>query len=142
LEADRELSLLRQAYVEGYLDPREAALDLKWKQKVKWTLEWLERRNLNEIRKLQHDINCSLMDYFTGDRAIDLHWDQAHQIQNRIRKALMPWVEIEEAAISRKSFYEMVDTWKRIFGDPKDPEVAAKINKTAAALMEMAAKTW
>lgn len=126
--------------MEGNLRPEEAdTFDPRWWRKVKWTVDWIAGRNMNEIRKLRHDLNCALLDYFTGERAIDIHWEQAVGIQNLVQKHTMPWRDAMEAGLSRKRIHEMVDTWKTIYGDPKDPDVADRIRKTADYLLSQVA---
>ena len=126
--------------MEGYLDPADADIrDHKWWIKVRWTLDWLEAKHRTEVRKLQHDLNCAMLDYFTGDRALDLHWDQALSIQNAIKKYNLPWAAEEEEVIRHRAFNDLFDLWKRMFGDPVDPAVRKKINYTAEALMTQAA---
>src|SRR5262245_27654255 len=133
---------MRQACIEGYLDHADAnILDRTWMAKAKMTLDWLEHKNRVEVSKLQHELNCSLLSYAAGDRAVDLHWHQAVELQNSVRKAILPWVPEEEAKVMRKTVYDMVDTWKKIYGDPNDPTVSAKIDATVAELMKQAAKT-
>lgn len=141
MERDRGLSLLRQAFVEGNLRPEEAdTFDPRWWRKVKWTIDWLAGRNMNEVRKLRHALNCGLIDYFAGEKALDLHWEQAVEIQNLVQKDLMPWRAAMDAKVSRKKIHEMIETWKSIYGDPDDPEVSERIQKTADHLMSQAAK--
>lgn len=120
--------------------PEEAdTFDPRWWRKVRWTIDWIAGRNMNELRKMRHDLNCALLDYFAGERALDLHWEQAVEIQNLVQKHTMPWREATEAKLSRKKVHEMVETWKTIFGDPDDPEVAERIRYTADHLMRQVA---
>lgn len=130
--------MLRQAFVEGNLNAADSKPDdPNWWRKVKFTIEWLNIKNLNELRKLRHDMNCSLLDYLTDDKALDMHWEQAINIQNIIQKDTMPWRQEIEIGLSRKSVRTMVEQWKAIYGDPNDPEVADKIQKTAEHLLKM-----
>lgn len=140
MDRDRGLSLLRQAFVEGSLRPEEAdTFDPRWWRKVKWTIDWLAARNMNEVRKMRHDLNCSLLDYSAGDRALDLHWEQAVEIQNLVQKDLMPWREPMDGRLSRRAVNEMAEMWKSIYGNPEDSEVAERIRKTADHLISQAA---
>ena len=132
--------MLRQAFVEGNLRPEEAnTFDPRWWRKVKWTTDWLAGRNMNELRKLRHDMNCALLNYFAGERALDLHWEQAVGIQNLVQKETMPWREAMEVSMSRSKIHEMSEMWRTIYGDPNDPEVAERIQKTAEHLLASAA---
>lgn len=89
---------------------------------------------------LRHDMNCALLTYFAGEKVIDLHWEQAVEIQNLVQKVTMPWREAMEAHLSRKKIHEMIETWKSIYGDPNDPEVAERIRNTADHLLSQVAK--
>lgn len=131
----RELSLLRQAHLEGFLDCREArVLDRQWWRKVHWTLDWLEDQNRNQLRKLSHELNCSLLDYFTGDKSVDLHWDQALDIQARISKTLLPWERQRAEGYSRNQFKDLVKLWEVVFGKRNDAKTEEKIRHTVKVL--------
>lgn len=141
MERDRELSLLRQAHFEGYLDCKEARLsDRKWWRKAHWAMDWAEKRNRNELRRLFHEHNASMLDYFTGEKAMDLHWEQAVQIQNRYAKAILPWEKVGKQLFSRRRFDEMVALWEAVWGKRSDPEVQQRIQWTAEQLNAIAAK--
>lgn len=133
---DRRLSLIRQAQVEGFIDcSRAQPSDRNWWYQLDLTLDWIEARNRNEIRKLKHDINCALLTYMAGERALELHWEQAHELQRNYAKTIIPWQTFEKARFSRQVFHEMVDLWKQAFGDPADKSVQDKINKTVNFLL-------
>lgn len=135
------MSLLRQAHVEGLLDCREARqLDRNWHTRLNWTLDWVEERNRNEVRRLRHEMNCALLNYSANQEAVDLHWDQAHAIQGWIAGSLLPWEKGTRARLIRERAKEMTELWKKVWGDPKDPDVARKIQQTADALNAMAAE--
>lgn len=140
MERDRGLSLLRQAHIEGFLDCREARLfDRNWWLRVKWTLDWVERRNRNEVRRLRHELNCALLDYFTGDELVDLHWDQALTLEQSVAKVLLPWEKHKKKRLTRRQFHDLVEMWRAAWGSEKDPAVAEKIQRTAEHLRRMAA---
>lgn len=132
---------MRQAHFEGYLDCKEARLlDRNWWRKARWAMDWAEKRNRNELRQLYHEHNAAMLDYLTGERAMDLHWDQAIQIQNRYAKALLPWEKHNKQKFSRRKFDEMVSLWENIFGKREDPETQRKIQWTTEQLYAMADK--
>jgi hypothetical protein len=134
LARDRVLSLLRQAYVEKWLDPNEADFSYKWWLKAKLVTDWLEKKNQNTVWLMQHDLNCALLDYFTGDKALDLHWDQALTLQHSVKQSLLPWLSDAEQELSKRRAKDLTDMWKAIYGDPNSPETKELINKTVEAL--------
>jgi hypothetical protein len=133
------LNLLRQAYVEGHLDPKEAKpFDRKWWLKVRYTLDWLEQKNRNEIRKLKHDLQCGMINYMAGQKAIDLHWDQAHVMQRFIHKSLLPWVKFLGGKMSRRQLKELKAHWEAVWGPMGDKKTLLEINRTVEHLMKIA----
>jgi hypothetical protein len=127
--------LLRQAHVEGLINCRDAELlDPKWWLKLHWTLDWLEQKNHVEVIKLQHSMHCSLLDYFTGDEAVNLHWDQAISLQHRVSMLLLPWIKYSGGKLKRREFKKLVDLWCSVFGDYRDPQVQERIDRTVKSL--------
>lgn len=103
-------------------------------------MDWVERRNRNELRRLFHDHNISLLDYFAGEQALDLHWDQAVQIQNRYAKAIIPWEKHGKQRFSRHRFNEMIELWESVWGKRADPDTQKRIQWTADQLNALAAQ--
>lgn len=127
---DRQLSLLNQAFIEGFLDPKEARIgDRIWDLKSGWTLDWIENRNRNKIRELKHEMNAALLSYQSSKEAVDMHWDQAKVLQGNIKKTLIPWEQLD-SSLAVDEIKSMKDQWTSIWGDPKDPKVAAEIERT------------
>lgn len=103
-------------------------------------MDWAEIRNRNELRRLYHEHNVAMLDYFTGERAMDLHWDQAVQIQTRYAKAILPWEKHGKQKFSRRRFDEMIQLWEAVWGKRNDPETQKRIQWTADQLNAMAAQ--
>jgi len=103
-------------------------------------MDWVEKRNRNEIRQLYHEHNSALLDYFTGEDALNLHWDQAVQIQNRFAKAIIPWEKHGKQRFSRRTFKDMLKLWEMVWGKLTDPEVQKRIQWTADQLNALAEK--
>jgi hypothetical protein len=101
-------------------------------------MDWAEKRNRNEVRRLYHEHNVAMLDYFTGERAMDLHWEQSLQIQNRFAKAIIPWEKYGKQKFSRSRFNDMVRLWETVFGKLADPETQKRIEHTAQQLSEIA----
>jgi hypothetical protein len=126
--------------MRGLVDFRAARpLDRDWWMAVAWALAWLEQRLYCETAELKYQLHVGLLDYRLTERAFDHHWDQAQALQQLIHNAKLPWLKIE-AGVSKTAIASMEQTWKAIFGDPADPEVARKIEETAAALRGRAAR--
>jgi hypothetical protein len=121
------------------LDCREARLsDRSWWRKAHWAMAWVEKRNRNEVRKLSHDHNAALLNYAAGNKAIELHWEQALQIQSRIKQSLLPWEKERDKQMSKQRFNAMVELWEKVWGDQSDPETQKRIQWTADQLNAMA----
>jgi hypothetical protein len=121
------------------LDCREARLsDRSWWRKAHWAMAWVEKRNRNEVRKLSHDHNAALLNYTAGNKAIELHWEQALQIQSRIKQSLLPWEKERDKQMSKQRFNAMVELWEKVWGDQSDPETQKRIQWTADQLNAMA----
>lgn len=138
MESNRGLSLLRQAHCEGRIDLRDAEpLDSRWWKKVLWTLDWVDRENQNRISDLKHRLHCSLLNYLSGEKAVSLHWDQATEHIRRIIRNLFPYLK---GGTRREEIESMANQWKQIWGDPRDPKVAAEIQRTVEHLLSMGPK--
>jgi hypothetical protein len=51
-----------------------------------------------------------------------------------LERALLPWEEGETRGRLARSAADMSASWKRIYGDPADPEVARRIARTIQAI--------
>jgi hypothetical protein len=100
-------------------------------------MDWVEKRNRNELRQLFHDHNAAMLDYFCGERAMDLHWEQAVQIQNRYAKAILPWEKHDKKKFSRRSFDSMIELWESVWGKRDDPETQKRIQWTVEQMNAM-----
>jgi hypothetical protein len=139
LEDGRGLILLREAHVRKLIDFREAKfLDRNWWLSAGWVLEWLEKELYGEVYGLKYALHLALLEYALEQRTFDLHWEQAQDFQARIIRHKLPWLKIEHGP-SQQEVKSMAAKWAEIFGDPNDPEVAQKIEATAAALRSGAA---
>jgi hypothetical protein len=87
--------------------------------------------------KLKYELNVAVLDYAIEQKTFDLHWDQAQELQTIINQRLLPWMD-HQKGISRQEVKDLAKSWAKAFGDPREPEVAARIEATAAALRKMA----
>lgn len=139
MEGNRGLILLRQAYLTGVLKPGEARpLDCNWWRRVRWTLQYLEDQNWVQYWRTVHALHAGALEYTAGTDCFDTHWDQALELESKIKKVLLPWLKEDQ---KRKEIYRsMADEWVRMYGNPSDPEVYKKIEATCLAMIETAAK--
>jgi hypothetical protein len=92
-----------------------------------------------DLCKLKYELNVALLDYALENKTFELHWDRAQELQGIMNQMLMPWLEHQKGP-SRQEVRDMAKMWEKVFGDPRDPAVAARIETTARALRSMAEK--
>lgn len=138
MAADRDLTLLCQAFLDGDLRPEEACrLDRRSRQKIRFTLDFLESRRWHDYLGHLYDLQLRVLDYNTGSQCFDTHWDQAIELQSKLRKELLPWLRGDPR---QSAWRQMYDIWKENFGDPNDQAVKARIAETITAMMLAAAE--
>jgi hypothetical protein len=141
LAGDRELNLLRQAYLEGHLQPHEARpSDRLWWRKLDWIFAYLEDRNRLAYRQVIHSLHAGALDYTAKNNAFDHHWKQAIALEEKIRDALLPW---DRGVVSRRRGHgvkALADSWKTLFGDYNDPAIQQKVLQTIQAMYRRAAQ--
>jgi len=141
LEGDRGLALLRQAHVEGKIDLSLAdPLDRNWWRKVRWTIGWLEKENLNRVSQLRYQLSCALLAHSKNNRGIRKQWDTAVKLQNLMARRLFPWRGQQlELGTSTDQIRRLDEMWREIWGNPEDPETAKAIEETVRSLNKMVA---
>lgn len=123
---------MRQAHVERRFDFRGADFfDRWWWHRLHWTLEGLEAENANRVETIRQNLHAGAITYGAGQEVFDCHWNQAQELNRRIYNRLFPWAK-KAARNERK---QMAELWKKVWGDPADPEVQQKIEDTAAQLL-------
>jgi hypothetical protein len=103
-------------------------------------MSWAEKRNRNELRHLFHEHNAAMLNYLNGERAMDLHWEQALQIQARYAKAIIPWEKHSQQKFSRRQFNDMIAMWESVWGKRDAPETQQLIQWTVDQLKELTEK--
>lgn len=119
-----------QAAARGAVDFGKAdVLDRDWWRRLWLVLDQVEADSVVRVRALQHAQHAAALDYHSGEKAFDKHWDGCNEATNQIRAILLPWLGEGEGAGDA-----LRQAWVNKYGDPSDPEVAAKISSTAAML--------
>lgn len=112
-------------------------LDRAWWRRAGWALDHLEAEAAVRVFELKHTLHCGVISYSAAVEAFEKHWDQAVELQDRVRRELFPWVEVE--ADRRTNINKMSDGWQSIFGKADDPDTEARIRATCDALVARAA---
>lgn len=132
MESDRGAALIIQAAVKGVIDFSKAnTSDRLWWHKLKWILNGIENENINKIQELKFHLNASVLSYKDEEKQFEHHWEKANEHITYLYNGLFTW---NKQAIEKKNVQKMhealVNEWKRRFGDPNDPKVAAAIKLT------------
>lgn len=102
-------------------------LDRKFWVKTALILDHLENEADARVAESRLRINAAAM----AQGNFDHYFSRANDLMLRIRGDLQPWlyVDVDPAAIAE----QMQAEYTAVFGDPKDPVYAAKIEATIAA---------
>lgn len=97
-------------------------------------LDFVEQQNFLRVASLEHDLHCGAITYLAGEKPFEIHWEQALELQSKVRAELFPW---QQADGGRKSAYKrMHDAWERAYGSLSDPETQKKITAAVAKMNE------
>lgn len=142
MERDRGAALIKQAAYKGVIDFSKAKpSDRLWWLKLRWTLDELEKENVRYIQEMQFAQNIAVLNYLSDEKQFKHHWERALNLTTSIYNGLFPWnQQAEQQADLEKEYDGLVKQWKDTFGDPNDPEVAAKIKSTCDLLMKQGKK--
>lgn len=121
-----------QAAYRGIIDFSEARpSDRWWWFRLKWLLNELEADNERKIMEMHYALNVSVLDYETEEKIFSHHLERANELLRKMYNSLFGW---NKQAVNKKDnqklYADLIEEWKRRFGDPKDPIVAAQIAKT------------
>lgn len=146
MERDRGAALIKQAAFEGVVDFSKARpSDRDWWMRLRWLLDELEKENLRRVQELQLKLNFAVLDYNTDpEKQFDYHWNRSNEFITKIYNGLFPWEAKKFVPAARNAvnneYKSLVNEWKRRFGDPNDPKVAAGINSLYERLVKSKAK--
>jgi len=130
------VSLLQQAHFDGDINLGEARpFDRHWRIKLVWTLDAVERRNFKQLSMMQHDLHCGAVTYLAGQKTLDTHWNQAIDLQSRVKKLLFPWLEVgDNTAVYKR----LTTAWEHTYGRLDDPETQRKLDEAVSQLRKRA----
>jgi hypothetical protein len=122
--------ILRAAAVQGLDVSKARFFDRHWWIKVRLLTDHFERDLLAQAYLMHHASQCALL--ASGQEKAGDIWEAMEALANRMIRMTMPWLNLETKADKRR---QIVENWKKIYGDPSDPKMAAKIRATAMALI-------
>ncbi len=130
----RWLNLLLEAQLRGHLDFSEARpLDRDWQLKARWTLDWIEQQLLVAALDRKRQVSLAAVACpGTPAETIRRHWDIALETQAAALRSQLPWLAPEPTTAVVTT--GLTQTWRRLYGDERDPAVRKKIADTAAAI--------
>lgn len=103
-----------------------------WWLKVRWIINQLEDDDVLSLFRMQHNQHCSVLSYQTPE-AFKQHWDEANKLLDKIYSLLIPWDK--KASKKRGNDYsDLIEQWKHVYGDLKDPKVKAHFDDVAKSL--------
>jgi len=141
LEGDRGAKLIIRAASRGIIDYSQARpLDHLWWYKLKYILDEIEDEDRLKYSNMRFLLNLAVLDYSTEQRQFDHHWERASEILNRTYNQLFTW-DKQELESTTQRYENLAQRWRDTFGDPKDPKVAADIQRTVD-LMLGKVKVW
>lgn len=76
---------------------------------------------------LEHELHSGAMDYTAGGNCFTTHWDQATEVESKVRQLLFPWLPREDRGTIAK---RMSKEWEKQFGAYSDPETQRKLRAT------------
>jgi len=139
LEAGRWKSLAVAAQASGRLDFCKAdSNDLKWLIKEKLILDEIERERITDVYRTGCLLHASAAGA-SNKEIYEHHFKQADKRFKRITEILLPYVSKSQQIAGSKAGIgetpeEMRENWAKVFGNPDDPEVAARIKATIEEL--------
>lgn len=129
-----------EASARGLQDfSRARVLEPEW-----WSRLYLHLRVLAEDREKQllesdrRETFWRLLFATSNERQEALHNMHQH-LRQSLQKLLKPWLPVETGP-DQNTLNRLEDSWRRNWGNPADPAVAAKIKATADAIMQRAAR--
>ena len=120
-----------KAAISGAIDFSQAKLsDRNWWRKLGWVLSEMENSAYQRLLELKFIQNAAALTYEIP-QTFKHHWEYLDKITASWITTALPWMDMKKTIPQNQQLAEM---WKRYYGDPKDPEVAARIKRAADAL--------
>lgn len=128
---DRRAALILQAAAKGVVDfSQYKPFDRGWLLRLKWLLQEVHVENIEKFIELQHNQHVAALEYAAGKEVFDHHWKAGTKLLDTLATYYFPWQEAKK----EEDVKSLRQLWVDTFGDPANPEVAAKIKQTAEDL--------
>lgn len=122
-----------RAAATGVINFKDARLfDRAWWRRLHWLLSEVETTSCQKLVELKFLQHASALNYEAGKESFDHHWKQLNELYNKWLIVVMPWMKAQAGNHSNEKLFE---SWKQMFGDPSQPEVAARIQRAISDLM-------
>jgi hypothetical protein len=104
--------------------------------RLNWILDQLEDESTAEIARAKHQQNVGVLPaYVKNEQGFKQHWDAANDGLKELYRLFFPWVKEEDQGDKRRSEYEaLMEQWRKIWGDSKDPKNQARFKRIADAI--------
>jgi hypothetical protein len=121
-----------QAAIDGVIDYTEFdSHDAKSWIRLRILLAELHKRHVSKIWELSHRQQLSIMAHSgMKQESLDKAWDNASDMVDKISSIYFPWQDDDESQDRKSADERMRDQWVAAWGDPDDPEVAARVRAT------------
>ncbi len=105
--------------------------------KEEWVLNEVLKENLLELSKaelLSHSVRST--DFRMSNEGYQSTIDGVIAAFGDLRRLKIPWSKIQASKSPRDNIRAMSAAWKEVWGDPRDPLVAAAIDNTIKVLLK------
>ena len=107
--------------------------DRRWWTRLRWLLDAWEADEFLKYLELQTLRHASALSPSAGSQWFDHYWKSTGKIVDAANDLLFPWNSKSGKTGRIENVDAMYKQLVKTFGDPKDPEVAARIDRAVAA---------
>jgi len=134
LETDRWSFLAVQAHKRGLLSFKEEdRQDDRWRALELLIFDEIERDYAIDLHRDLHHRESACAQYSAGEKVFDHHYNRARVHYKYAHNLSVPYDKMTETVVDNHSMESLIERWKARFGDPSDPEVKKRIEKTVEA---------
>jgi len=129
LDRDRWCYLAIRAYSRGLVTfTEEEKQDDRWKLREALMLGEVERDALISLHSMLHQQESAAAQYSGGNDIFKHYRDRAREQYVHFAKLALPY-ERHDNNLPQAGMDKLAEAWKELYGDPNDPEVAARIEQ-------------
>lgn len=137
MAGDARGALIRQAAVTGAVDFSRARLtDPRWWIRLNQILDGLSEHNYRERLRFRYDYHLALLSSGLTTESWIAQKKAALKCFDQLRHSFDPAIPLDSEEQRDALTKEAEAKWMAEFGDPGDPDVAAKIDATAEAILK------